>query len=68
MKTEKNQKTKGTLFYQFLKLVEVKKIYFCDFCPFSWFFWGGQYVRIFFKKSFLKTGQKNHEIGQKSQK
>ena len=68
MKTEKNQKTKGTLFYQFLKLVKVKKFYFCDFCPFSWFFGGGQYVRIFFLKSFLKTRQKNHEIGQKSQK
>ena len=68
MKTEKNQKTKGTLFYQFLKLVKVKKFYFCDFCPFSWFFGGVNMFAFFFKKSFLKTGQKNHEIGQKSQK
>ena len=63
----KNQKTKSTLLYQFLKLVKVKNFYFFIFVRFHAFF-GGSICSHFFLQSFLKTRQKNHEIGQKSQK
>ena len=67
MKTEKNQKTKSTLLYQFLKLVKVKKFIFVIFARFHAFL-GGSICSHFFLQSVLKTRQKNHEIGQKSQK
>ena len=34
----KIKKNNGTSFYQFLKLVRVKKKYFLNFCDISWFF------------------------------
>ena len=49
-----------------LKVGQGKKFLFLPFLAVFMLFWGGQKMSV--KKSFLKTHQKNHEIGQKSQK
>ena len=69
MKTDKNQKTKSTLLYQFLKLVKVKKFYFCDFWPFSPFFGGVKKMSVKkIRHTHFDTPQKKGENIQKLQK
>ena len=54
----KIKKNNGTSFYQFLKLVRVKKKYFLNFCDISWFFSPVKMCAFIFL--FLRGLHKNH--------